>query len=116
MNPLKGTNGQLMVMAAHRYCLGRRSYIVGACQEWLKAHWDEFERNTQNVIVRDTIGALIDEDAGDDCDVQSWKHFAGWAWDEIDTPSRRWVKRAVAHKQKPWPLTPPNTPPPSPSL
>ena len=32
------TNDQLMAMAAHRYCLGRRSYIVGACIEWIQGH------------------------------------------------------------------------------
>ena len=33
-------NDQLMAMAAVRYCLGRSSYIVGACVEWVRENWE----------------------------------------------------------------------------
>ena len=58
--PLSGTDGQLMVMAAHRYCLGRHSYIVPSCIEWMEAYWGLFEQNTRHVIVRDTVDHLIE--------------------------------------------------------
>lgn len=103
-NPLTGTDGQLMVMAAHRYCLGRQSYIVGACIDWLRLWWGEFERNTKNVIIRDTIEALQDKSAGSDYDHKMWKEFTQWAWEQTDESSRLWCKQAVAHRNKPWPL------------
>jgi hypothetical protein len=103
-NPLEGTNGQLMVMAAHRYCLGRRTYIVSSCVEWLTAWWDKFEDTTRNNIIRDTIEALQDGNTGDGCDTKCWLTFSEWAWNNIDDKGRRWVKQAVAHRGKPWPM------------
>ena len=107
-SPIDGTTGQLMVMAAHRYCLGRQSYIVGACIEWLRAWWPSFEKNTQNVIVRDTVEALMEKIAGSEYDEKEWKYFAEWAWKQLDEDSRRWCQNAVAFKGKPWPLTTPH--------
>lgn len=103
-NPLEGTDGQLMVIAAHRYCLGRQSYIVGSCVEWLRAWWGDCDRTTRHVIMRDTIEALQDGNAGGSMDIREWKWFAEWAWDHMDDAGRRWVKQAVAHREKPWPL------------
>lgn len=103
-SPLAGTNGQLMVTAAHRYCLGRRTYIVGACVEWMRAHWVEFEDMTRCVMLRDTIEALMDDCAGGACDTVAWIAFAEWAWLEVLNPERKWVRHALAHKNKPWPI------------
>lgn len=105
-NPLHGTNGQLMVMAAHRYSLGRRSYIVGACIEWLEQWWGEFDENTRRVIMRDTVEALQDDLAGDACDFADWKAFAEriWTRDDFTENSRAWVKNAVAYRKREWPL------------
>lgn len=102
---ISGTNGQLMVIAAHRYCLGRQSYIVGACIEWLRAWWSCFDENTKNVIIRDTIGALQDDAAGSDYDAADWKFFAEWAWDQMSATGRSWCESALAYKNKPWPLS-----------
>lgn len=101
---IDGLNGQLMVMAAHQYCLGRRSYIVESCIEWLRLWWTKFERRTQEVIVRDTIEALQDNRAGSDSDTIVWKAFADWAWKQLDAESQAWCKQAVAHRNQPWPL------------
>jgi len=103
---IDGLNGQLMVMAAHRYCLGRQSYIVGSCIEWLRLWWPKFERNTRNVIVRDTVEALQDNCAGSDFDAREWKSLAEWAWEQMDAESQTWCKQAVAHRNQPWPLSP----------
>jgi len=103
-NPLMGTDGQLMVMAAHRYCLGRQTYIVGSCVDWLRLWWDEFEHNTRNVIIRDTIEALQDNLAGSPMDKQNWEDFAKWAWELVRPEDHKWCKQAVAHRNKPWPL------------
>jgi hypothetical protein len=103
-DPLAGTNGQLMVLAAHRYCLGRQSYIVGSCQEWLTAYWTQFETGTQQVIVRDTVEALMEGTAGSSYDVITWVRFGQWAFDQLDDKSRSWVKNTTMWRQKPWPL------------
>lgn len=79
MKITEGINDQLMCIAAHRYCLGRASYIVGSCLEWLRAHWDQFEPNTQAVILRDTKEALAQNRAGMDIDVRGWQEFVAWA-------------------------------------
>lgn len=115
-NPLVSLNGQLMVMAAHRYCLGRQTYIVGACTEWLRANWDVFEPNTKRVMLRDTIEALQDGTAGGACDATNWTNFAEWAFEKLSPEDKDWVKGAVAHRHQEWPLKevarpafPPNT-------
>lgn len=97
-------NDQLMVMAAHRYCLGRRSYIVGACLEWLRATWEHFGRNTRRVMVRDTIEALMDELAGSPSDAAGWRDFALFGFSRLNEEDQEWVRHAVAWKKKPWPL------------
>lgn len=68
-------NDQLMVMAAHRYCLGRRSYIVSSCLEFLDQVWEQLSLNTQIVILRDTKEALERGTAGDDMDIRGWQAF-----------------------------------------
>ena len=105
-HPLEGTNGQLMVMAAHRYCLGRSSYIVGSCVDWLIAHKSKFEQNTINVILRDTIDALISSRAGMSCDVDSWTHLCNVWWKDLDEESKRWVRNQTTqpNNERPWPL------------
>lgn len=76
--PLSGTNGQLMVMAAHRYCLGRRTYIVGACIEWLRTYWPLVAAGTRSVIICDTAQAIERDEAGMDMDKRAWQRFVEW--------------------------------------
>jgi len=96
-NPLKGIDGQLMVMAAHRYCLGRQSYIVGSALDWLWKHREHFENNTKFVIVRDTVEALMDGHAGADFDTKGWHDFALNLYNEMSPEHQASVRRAVAH-------------------
>ena len=103
-NPLTGTDGQLMVMAAHRYCLGRQSYIVGSCIDWLRLWWPSFEPNTQKVILRDTIEALQDKLTGSDGNHEEWKKFAQWVWAQMNEGDRLWCEQAVGHRKQPWPF------------
>ena len=69
------TNDQLMVMAAHRYCLGRRSYIVESCIQSLHDIWIQLTLDTQEVILRDTEKAISRNEAGDNIDVHLWQQF-----------------------------------------
>ncbi len=62
----------LMVIAAFRYCLGRRTYIVSSCTDWLIYYWPKFDDNTKKIIVGEIQEALDKGYAGDQCDIQSW--------------------------------------------
>ena len=99
-----GFNDQLMAMAAHRYCLGRASYIVGSCLEWLRNTWADFSGDTRRVMVRDTAEAIMGGNAGHDMDVRGWRDFLAWAFADLSDADKAWVRQAVAHKNKPWPL------------
>ena len=73
----------LMVMAAFRYCLGRRTYIVSHCVEWFIKHWDNLESGTRYRIERELCEEIVSDNRarereadylplGDDCDRESW--------------------------------------------
>lgn len=101
----KSLNTQLMVTAAHRYCLGRQSYIVGAAIDWLCKHREHFERNTIRVIVRDTVEALQDNQAGSEyIDVPGWKKLAKEFYDAMPAEDQEWVRNDIAWRQKEWPI------------
>lgn len=68
-----------MVMAAHRYSLGRSSYMVSSCVKWLKKHWEQFSPNTKSLIIHDTKDALDNNEAGMSIDVNEWANFLKWA-------------------------------------
>lgn len=79
-------SSDLMVLAAFRYCVGRRSYIVHDCINWLIAYWPEFEDFIKNII-RNELEELFDEDdkfrssnsghpvLGDNCDRVAWERL-----------------------------------------
>ena len=89
------TNDQLMVMAAHRYCLGRSSYIVGACIDWLTDHWKQISISTQNIIFRDTIQAILNNHAGMDLDKRCWLSFIQKHWGGLSLDSKRNVESSI---------------------
>lgn len=65
----------LMVTAAFRYCLGRRTYIVNACCNWLIANWDKFNTQAKLLIQRE-LDEEFERDIkglGDACDIEDWK-------------------------------------------
>ena len=74
----------LMVIAAFRYCLGRQTYIVGDCADWLINTWPLLSDQTKAIIQRDLEEAFTrdDEDReagrdyktlGHDCDRAEWE-------------------------------------------
>jgi len=94
-----------MVMAAHRYCLGRQSYIVGAAIDWIWTHRKNFERNTLRVLVRDTVEALQDGNAGSETiDAPGWRSLASKLFAEMPEEDKQWVMSDVSHRGKEWPL------------
>lgn len=52
----------LMATAAVRYCLGRSSYIVGDCVDWLIAQQRAISPNALRIIVRDIREAMTRDD------------------------------------------------------
>ena len=75
---------ELMVVAAFRYCLGRRTYMPGVCAEWIVKMWPEFSKGNRELIQRDLEDAFRDDDIqraaghkykalGDDCDRAAWE-------------------------------------------
>lgn len=52
----------LMVVAAFRYCMGRRTYMVGYCSDWLIRIWPAISERARFIIKRD----LEDEFKRDD--------------------------------------------------
>lgn len=66
---------QLMVVAAHRYCLGRRTYMVEACIAWLSENWGDIADGAQVTILKDTRAAVDADRAGDDVDRRQWEAF-----------------------------------------
>lgn len=92
-------NGQLMATAAHRYCLGRQSYIVGACIDWVRSNLKYLERNTVRVIARDTLEAIIDESAGSKIiDEPGWMRLFKELYAHMQQEDRDWVLQAVHHR------------------
>lgn len=91
---------ELMNVAAFRYCLGRRSYIVGACIDWLKRYWKNFSKNIQSVILRDLIEALQDGIFYEDV----WRDFGNWAFPKLDKEQMNWIINDIAWRKKEWPL------------
>jgi hypothetical protein len=53
---------QTMAHAAVRYCMGRMSYIVPCCANWIIENWENFDKGTRDCIQRD----LEEEFARDD--------------------------------------------------
>jgi hypothetical protein len=92
---LTGTNDQLMAMAAHRYCIGRSSYIPGSCMEWIRATWAEFEPNTQNVMLRDTVEELVRWP--DMAYADEWMDTALWMYERVTDEQKSWLHDAVSH-------------------
>lgn len=80
------------------------SYVVSSCIEWLQLNWNRIPYSQRLVILRDTVEALQDNQAGmDTIDVPTWKSFLKWGMDGLDDTGKQWVHDTVAHRQKPWP-------------
>lgn len=73
-----------MAVCAFRYCVGRQSYAVGACIDWLKANWERIRPSERAVIVRDLEEEFAREPRlrylGDPrIDEPRWREFLEWA-------------------------------------
>jgi len=77
----------LMAIAAFRYCLGRMTYIVPACTEWLEREWPRLPQRDRAVISRELADAITQDSMarahgedykplGQDCDRAAWVKLA----------------------------------------
>lgn len=76
----------IMVLAAFRYCVGRRSYIVYECVSWMLINWPKFGDFVKTHILVE-LENLFDMDdkfrttgngcltLGDDCDRIEWERI-----------------------------------------
>ena len=62
-------------MWAFRYALGRRTGAVTDVVDHLKMHWKKLEPFTQEQIKEEIQSAIDRWDAGQSCDVDSWKEI-----------------------------------------
>ena len=77
----------LMAVAAFRYSLGRMTYIVSDCADWLIEQWPNIAENARKVIQRELEEAFKRDDEfrdwpsssrdcrtlGHDCDRAQWE-------------------------------------------
>lgn len=52
----------LMAVCAVDYCLGRQTYIVGMCADWLNQYWGNFSQGARDLIQRDVEEAFKKDD------------------------------------------------------
>ena len=82
------------------YCLGRQSYIVGACLEWLRMTWPQFTTNTRHVITRDIVEALADGRAGSEAiDVPGWRDALVWMIASFEEGIRQDFRGALSYRK-----------------
>jgi hypothetical protein len=74
----------MMALAAVRYCLGRMTYIVSDCCDWLLQVWPDLSQDIRTVIKRDIEEDFTRDDAarlrgdsylplGHDMDRKQWE-------------------------------------------
>lgn len=76
---LETDDDQLMALAAFRYCLGRQTYIVRSCIDWLRDVWPQLTANSRSVIERDLAEAIQQNRAGTAAiDLPAWAELLRW--------------------------------------
>jgi hypothetical protein len=80
----------LMVISAVRYCIGRRSYIVGDCVDWILANWSDWPANVKTIIQRD-----LEQEFEKAAQNPDWKPLG------YDLDKREWEKVRALWRNKP---------------
>ena len=103
---IESTNDHLMVMAAVRYCLGRKSYIVSSCIEFLNSHWDtQLQIADKRIIIRDIAEYLQDYYRPDDTfDYTYWKTFGQSKYLLLPESEKKFIKDQMEYRNKPFPF------------
>jgi len=96
---LENLNDEIMVTCALRYCLGRQSYVVGSCIEFIQEVWDQLPNSQKGVITRDILEAFDEGNVGMDMDAAGWRGLVRWCFKNLDQKTKDWLFRALAHKK-----------------
>ena len=84
-----GMNG-LMIIAAARYCVGRRTYISGECADWILSNWDDWPANVKAIIRRE-----LEREFERDAQTPDWKPLGHYC------DRREWEKVRALWEKKP---------------
>ena len=75
----------LIVMAAIRYSLGRRSYMPSTVSEYIKEIWNDTSEKHRAFYIKQLDQAIDDieytkgiEGLGDECDAKTWFNLLEW--------------------------------------
>ncbi len=102
---LDRVDDQLLAVAAFRYCLGRRSYLVPICVEWLDSVWPQLTAYAKRVIAMDLLEALASNRCGSPIlDRPVWLQAAKKIWIDLQPDDQRYIKSILARSHLPWPL------------
>lgn len=64
---------ETILVFAFRYAIGRRSTAPGIVTDVLMKRWSEMNPHTQIQVQREIDSAMAMGEAGDPCDVETWK-------------------------------------------
>jgi hypothetical protein len=96
---LENLNDEIMVTCALRYCLGRQSYVVGSCIDFIKQVWDQLPKSSQGVIVRDILEAFDEGNVGMDMDASGWRDLVRWCFNNLDKETEIWLFKALSYRE-----------------
>jgi hypothetical protein len=96
---IENLNDEIMVTCALRYCLGRKSYVVGSCIEFIKQVWDQLPKSSQGVITRDILEAFVDGNVGSDYDSDAWRSLVRWCFNELNQETKDWLFKSLAYRE-----------------
>lgn len=66
------TETDTMIFYAFRYCLGRQTYAVGRCAEYLKTNWSRLAESTREGIKKEILYAFDKGRYGSELDREQW--------------------------------------------
>lgn len=72
----------LMVLCAFRYCLGRMTYAVSVCVDWLLRNWGGLTRHTKELIIEEIHTGFRDGYFGMDIEKEQWQRILDRAKEE----------------------------------
>lgn len=89
---------EFMLAMGMRYCIGRQSYAVGVCQDWVRDHWFELDANWRGRAIRDLEYEINSSEScnrklGSDGDHASWVGLLDWMRSHLDDPIKKGKRR-----------------------
>lgn len=84
--PFYDLDSGLVIVAALRYCYGRRTYMPSSVVEWTMLHWEKINPKDRKTIA-DDVSQFINSglSLGDNCDAQTWNNFNAWLQKKLPT-------------------------------